>query len=62
MFGCANNSSIFDGLTEPPYKILTFSATELPYNDSMTFLIAKIVSSACSLEAVFPVPIAQIGS
>ena len=50
------------GLTLPPYKILILEATLDPYNDLIILLIYLQISSAISLLAFFPVPIAQIGS
>ena len=59
---CAICSTIVDGLTEPPYKILILSATSIEYNFAITFLISPIVLFASVASQDLPVPIAQIGS
>ena len=57
-----NNSSIFSGFTLPPYWMTIFSATSSEVSVRTTSRICAHTSFASSLEAVFPVPIAQIGS
>ena len=48
--------------TLPPYNIEIWSATDKPYFAAKTDLMNAWISWACALDAVFPVPIAQIGS
>ena len=50
------------GVTLPPYKTLIELETEVPYLDLIFFLIISCTSLISSSFAVFPVPIAQIGS
>src|SRR5690606_39460339 len=58
----ANSSGAFVGLQLPPYSIDVCCATSSPYFPAICFLITACISCACSVEAVFPVPMAQIGS
>ena len=60
--GCSNNAFKPSGLTDPPYWILTWSATSCPYNSATTERIYPQTSWAISFVAVFPVPIAHTGS
>ena len=53
---------MLDVLTLPPYWILIASAVASSYNLLTVSLMNPQVSSATSAVAVFPVPIAQIGS
>ena len=62
MFGCAISSSMLEVLTLPPYWIRIASDTSSEYNSLITLRMNPQVSSAISGVAVFPVPIAQIGS
>ena len=62
MSGIVNRSFAFSDFTLPPYWIITQFATSFPYIFSISSLIHFIVSFASSFVAVFPVPIAQIGS
>ena len=57
-----NNSLAFEDFTLPPYCIITLFATSFPYISEILFLISLILLFASSEVAVFPVPIAQIGS
>ena len=58
----SNNSLAFELFTLPPYCIITPSAVFCPYISLILFLISFMLLLASSLVAVFPVPIAHIGS
>ena len=59
---CANSSAAFPAFTEPPYWMRIASAVASSYTSAIHSRMPLHTSSACSVVAVFPVPIAQIGS
>ena len=62
MLACAKSSGAVAAFTDPPYWIRIASAVASSYTSAMQARIPAQTSSACSVVAVFPVPIAQIGS
>jgi hypothetical protein len=62
MSDISNSSLAFPDFTLPPYCIITHSAVSFPYIFVISSLIFFILEFASSEVAVFPVPIAQIGS
>ena len=57
-----NNSLEFVGLQEPPYSMEVLLLISVPNLFDIKERIKECISCACTELAVFPVPIAQIGS